>query len=424
MGRLRILAAMVAKDLQRRRRAPLGVILILAFPLVFAGILALSFGSASEPKVPKVHLLIEDRDDGLVAKLVRSAFTAEQAEKYFEVEAVGAEGRQRMEDGEASALLRIPEGFSRDVLDGRPTTLELVRNPSQSILPEIAQQITEVVAEALSSATYVLQGPLNTLRPLLEDGAEDVPDLSVATIAVDVNHVVRRVGSVLFPPVITVEQTRLGVDVEKRQASDPVGIFLVVLPGLAVFALFTLGDRIMRDILTEVDQGTLRRQLSAPLSTRTVIVAKALSTGLVALLSLLLLAAIAWWASGGADLSFGAFAVVGGALVATVTGAAATIYGFARTGRQGATLASVVYLVLAFSSGSFIPLDSLPASVRQLAPWNPFHWATSAFQSLLLEGAGLAEVGASALRLAALGIVLLAFGAHLLRRRLTAGEAP
>lgn len=424
MRRLRLLAAMVAKDLKRRSRAPLGVLLVLAFPLIFAGLMALSFGGGGETKIPKVHLLIEDQDGELAGKLVRSAFTAEEPAKYFDTESVGSEGRQRIEDGEASALLRIPEGFSRSLLDGRPTTLELIRNPSQSILPEIAEQITSVVAEALSAGSYVLQGPLATLRPLLEDDSDEVPDLTIATIAVDVNHLVRKAGSVLFPPVIQVERTRLGE--EPADGSDSrsrsTGIFLFILPGVAVFALFTLGDRLMRDVLTEIDRGTLRRQISAPLSTGTVITAKALTTGVVALLSLLLLAAIAWWASGGAEVAFGAFALVGGALVLAVTGAAATIYGFVHTGRQGATLSSVVYLVLAFSSGSFIPLDALPASVQRLAPLNPFHWATGSFQGLLLEGAGLPEVGGNALRLAIFGLVFLALGSHLLQRRLLAGE--
>ena len=42
-------------------------------------------------------------------------------------------------------------------------------------------------------------------------------------------------------------------------------IFLIVLPGVSVWALFMLGDMAMRDILTESTPGTLRRQLSGPL---------------------------------------------------------------------------------------------------------------------------------------------------------------
>ena len=35
---------LLGKDLRRRRRSPLGVLVMLAFPLVFSGMLALAFG--------------------------------------------------------------------------------------------------------------------------------------------------------------------------------------------------------------------------------------------------------------------------------------------------------------------------------------------------------------------------------------------
>ena len=38
----------------------------------------------------------------------------------------------------------------------------------------------------------------------------------------------------------------------------------------------------------------------------------------------------------------------------------ALIYGFARTENQGSTAAALIYLTMAFSGGSFMPLDSMP----------------------------------------------------------------
>ena len=67
---MRILLAMVGKDLRRRLRAPLATILLLLFPVIFAGLIAFTFG-AGETKVPKVRLLLEDRDGGLSASLWR-----------------------------------------------------------------------------------------------------------------------------------------------------------------------------------------------------------------------------------------------------------------------------------------------------------------------------------------------------------------
>ena len=103
--------------------------LVLAFPLVFAGLLALTFGG-SGGGMPKVHLLVEDRDDSMLSGLLVGALGNEQMAEFFRVEPAGADGLARMENGEASALLRIPEGFASDLLAGKPLTLELIRNPA------------------------------------------------------------------------------------------------------------------------------------------------------------------------------------------------------------------------------------------------------------------------------------------------------
>ncbi|MDY7092972.1 MAG: ABC transporter permease [Acidobacteriota bacterium] len=442
MRRLSILAAMVVKDLRRHRRAPLAILLMLSFPLVFAGLLALSFGGGGEPSVPRVHLLIEDRDGGLAGNLVRSAFTAEQAAEYFDIEAVGEEGLQRMEAGEASALLRLPENFTEDLLEGRTVTLELIRNPAQSILPEIAEQITTVLAEGLSSASYLLDQPLSRVTTFLRGDGENPSDQQVSEIAVAVNQVVTRAGPVLFPPLITLETASLEdlqaeeadpgslsapspeEEAEESSGEEPISqtttIFLFILPGIAVFALFTLGDHVMRDLLLESERGTLGRQLVAPLGTGTVVAGKALSTAAVSCLSLMLLSLAAWWI-GGRGVSLPAFALLAGSLVLAITGTAATLYGLARTPKQGATISSVVYLVMAFASGSFLPLNALPASVQAVAPVTPFYWATQGFQALLLERADVVGVWTNIAVLSVLGAVLLATGSTLLGRRLRQG---
>ncbi|HEV7786058.1 MAG TPA: hypothetical protein VGQ28_12020, partial [Thermoanaerobaculia bacterium] len=161
---MRLLLAMVGKDLRRRARSPLATLLLLAFPLIFSGLLALTFGGRGN-QVPKVRLLIEDRDGGLVGQLVAAAFQQGDAQKYFEVKKVeNAAGEAAaagvLEREDATALLRLPAGLSDDVFAGRPAKIELVKSPAQSILPDVAEQVTTVLAEGLSAASRLLRGPL------------------------------------------------------------------------------------------------------------------------------------------------------------------------------------------------------------------------------------------------------------------------
>jgi ABC-2 type transport system permease protein len=413
---------LVRKDLLRRVRSPLSTLVILAFPLVLSGIIALAFG-ARETKPPKVRLLLDNQDDGLAGTLITSAFSRPEAEPYFEVETAGPDARERLEKDGFSAILRIPPGLTQALLDGKTVNLELVRNPSQSVLPEVAEQVTDVIADGLSSASYTLQGPLKDLTPLLQ--ADKAPsDQQVATVSVGVNQWVGRSARYLFPPAIKLtpvqlEKTESGTKISG--VSPTTSIFLIVLPGVAVFGLFTLGDQVMRDLLTERTKGTLRRLLAGPVGTGTVIAAKALTAAVVSLAALLILAVVAGFAAGrGVDPA--GFVLLSLSLVLAVTGLASTVYGLSKDDRQGSTIGSVLYLVLAFSGGSFLPLDSLPAALRAVSPFSLFFWGTTGFQSLL-AGGSLGEVLPNVGILAGSGLALLVLGGALLRRRMLRGAA-
>jgi len=423
---MRVLLSMVGKDLRRRVRSPLPTLILLLFPVIFAGLIAITFGG-SETKVPKVRLLIEDRDGGLVAQLVTAAFQRNEAAKYFEtekVENVAGDGAALLEEKEATALLRLPAGFSDAVLAGRPARIELVKSPAQSILPDVAEQVTTVIADALSAASRLLRGPLDEIRTT-QTTPQGVPsDERVAEISVLINRVLTRSRPYVFPPVITLETATRAEPEARKQApgGTPTGsIFLLVLPGIAVYSLFNLADQGMRDLLVEARLKTLRRQLAGPLSAGRVVVGKALSTAAVAGLALIVLSAIGA-AVATRGVSPAGFVLLSIAVVVAATGFSSAVFGFARGERQGATLANVVSLVMAFAGGSFIPLNSLPAALRAVSPFSLIYWATLGYQKLVVDGAGLRAVLPHIAVLAGAGAVLLALSAVLWRRRLLQGD--
>jgi ABC-2 type transport system permease protein len=430
---MRVLLAMVVKDLRRRARAPLATILLLLFPLIFAGLIALTFG-AGEAKVPKVRLLLDDRDGGLAGQLVASAFQQGEAQKYFEVKKIEppAPGSPAVDDAswiekeEATALLRLPAGFSADVIAGRPARIELIKSPAQSILPDVAEQVTSVVAEGLSAASRLLRGPLDRIRTTPATAQSGPSDQRVAEIAVLVNGVVTRSRPYLLPPVITLETTAPADPGTGKPAGPSSGtsVFLLMLPGISVYSLFNLADQMMRDLLVEARLKTLRRQLAGPLTAGRVLTGKALSTAAVAGLALLVLTAAGALFAGGATkgVSLAGYLLLSVALVAATTGFASAVFGLARGEKQGATLASLVSLVMAFAGGSFIPLNSLPAALRALSPYSLIYWAADGYRKLVLDGAGLRGVLPNIAILAGAGLLLLALSAPLWQRRLLRGE--
>ncbi|MCP3997067.1 MAG: ABC transporter permease, partial [bacterium] len=115
------------------------------------------------------------------------------------------------------------------------------------------------------------------------------------------------------------------------------------------------------------------------------------------------------------------FLLLSMALIVALTGLASVISGTASSQRQGGTVGAMLMLVFGFTGGSFIPLDSLPAFLRQIAPVSPFYWGTSGYIDLIADGAGVKEILPNAGILAGLGLLLLAIGSMLLTRRVARG---
>ena len=425
-----LLLRLVAKDLRRKLRAPLALIVALAFPLVFAGMIALAFGGRDA--VPKVRLLVDDEDGGLLSGAVVSIFTSRQASTYFDAKTVdAAAGRLAMDEGKASALLTIPKGFSSDVLDGRPATLHLLRNPAEGILPEIAEQAVGATVDLIDGARRVLDAPIADLRPYLRDGSRAPSDSEIVATSLAIKRSLETAGSLLFPPVITLDSDLFrgaaAQDASKAKAAAKGGdttsaIFLLVLPGVAVYGLFLVGDQAMRDIMTERTLGTMRRQLAGPLTPGLLILGKALYTALLSLLGLVVIAAV-----GAAALrepvDVAAFALVSLALILAVTGLAALIYGLARTERQGSTLGNMVFLAMGFLGGGFIRVESLPSGLRGIAPFTPLYWGTQGYRAILERHAGIGDVLTSVEALGAMGVAFLVLGIVALGRAARRGAA-
>ncbi len=421
---MRVLVTLVRKDLLRRLRSPLGISVALSFPIVFSLMLAVVFGSGGNEAI-RIHILVENRDDEYIGGMLMSALTSDEVSEHFDVEVVGEEGARMMEEGKASALLNKPERFSQDLLEGTPASLSLIRNPAQGIKPEIAEQLTGILVQILDSGARVLREPLNDIATWTKDDSPMLTDERLISIVLEMRRTIDGAGDFIFPPAIIMESTALGSEEEDDEdnGSNPgvALIFMFVLPGISVYALFLVGDLAMRDIPAELYAGTLRRQLAGPIGAGTIVLAKALYTACLSLIALVILSTIGWFLIK-TPVSLAGFVVLSLALVMAITGLAATLYGASGGERRGSTIGGVLYLVLAFAGGSFMPLDNLPATVRAVSPISPFYWGTSGYRALLEDGAGLTDILQNAGVLAAIGVTACALGAFLLSRFVRAGR--
>jgi ABC-2 type transport system permease protein len=340
-----------------------------------------------------------------------------------------AHGLELMEQGKASALLTIPKGFTQDVRDGKRVTLRLLRNPAEGILPEIAEQTVGALADVLDGGRRVFDKPIADLNPLLKDDGKAPADADVVAVSLAVKRAIESMSGLLNPPAIALESemfdnvTASPQPKEKPKNEDaPSSIFLLVLPGVAVYGLFLVADQGMRDVMTERVLGTLRRQLAGPVTPETIIFAKALYTAVLAASAIVVIGGVGA-AVLSTPVSIPAFLLLSAALVLAVTGTTAVIYGVSRTERQASTLGNIIFLAMGFLGGGFIQIEGLPPMVRGIAPFTPLYWGTQGYRALLEKGAGVSGVAMHAGVLASMGLVLLGAGMVALRRSARRGAA-
>ena len=401
---MRFVLATARKDILRIRRDWPALLLWMGIPLMVGGLLVVMFGDEA---TPSARLLVVDQDGTLAARLLTGAFGQGPLGEIVEVETVELEeGRRRIDEGDASGLLVIPEGFGRAMLDGEPATLELVTNPSQTVLPGILEESLDVALEAAEVLRRLFDEPID--RILFDMDRERAPaDSAVASIATAFNRAGAGAREWLLPPAIELETVAL---VESEEFDFGRAFF----PGMLILAMLFMATGLSTDVWNERRQGTLRRAVVAPRGAGTIVAGKWLAgASALALVSAVGLAAGRWvFGIEIAEplLAFGWLALVGLGLLAVFT----LVQMLAKSERAGNVLVNAVTLPLAMLGGSFFPFEAMPTWMAEIGKATPNGWALLRLRAIVDGTAEPGILGASA---AATLVLVLALG-WLVSRRL------
>ena len=360
---MRFVVASFQKDLARWWQDRTAVLIWLGIPFLIGGLITSMIDGGDGGK-PTGTLLIANLDDGMLGGLVAGAFGQGGLGELIVVESVSVEeGTRRIEAGEASGFLTIPEGFTDAFINATPVTLTLKTNPAQTILPGIIQDVTEIL---LDFGFYAQQLLGDELQEIMDADIEGVPgDLFVADISVQIQDKIEAVGPKVFPPIIDVEI------VEPPPSEPPRDIALLFLPGIVMMAALFTVNSLAGDFWTERDTGTLRRLVSVPGKLAAFVTGKAMAAGTVVAI-IVTLALVAGFAYHGVAWSKLPSSVI------WVTAAGIGLFAwFAAlqmlfSNQKAASLVtSILLFPLLMAGGSFFPLAALPEwmqAIGRLAP--------------------------------------------------------
>ncbi len=417
---MRFALSTLVKDLARWRQDKSAILMWIGVPLLVGGLVT-SLVDGDGGGQPSGLLLIADQDASFISGLVVGTYSQGELGEMITVEKVSpADGRARIDAGEASGFLLIPEGFGEALLDSTPITLELKTNPSQTILPGIIAEVTEVLLDAGFYANRMFGEEIALIE---ESASADVaPDSAiVAAIAVSFNERVQSAAPLLFPPAIDLTIA------EAPPETPGVSVALLFMPGIILMAVMFAASSLAEDYWAEREAGTLRRLVFAPSRLPAFVAGKALAaTALItALAAIVLLIGFAYhgvsW--GRLPLSIAWIALSGLALYAWF----GVMHLFLPSRRSASLVSSMVTFPLLMVGGSFFPLAALPDWIASIGRLTPNGFMADRLTTEVTSASAVIGVAGNATSIDALSWLVLAVmaGAGLLLNlwRLNAGFA-
>lgn len=360
---MRFLFASFRKDLVRWRTDAGAILIWLLVPLMIGGLLsAISSGGGSGG--PSGTLLIADQDDSLLSGFVSGAFSQDQLGEMLTVRAVTvADGTELIEAGEASGFLTIPVGFQDAFLNEIPVTLTLKTNPSQTILPGIIEDVTEIILDLGFYVQALFGEELAKIQNV--DEISSPTEVFTSEIAVQIQRKMDVLGPSLFPPLLDIEI------VAPPPAEPKVNMRLLFLPGIVMMALLFTAQGLATDLWKERTSGTLRRLVSTSASSFQFVVGKSLAAAVVIAFVSGITMFLGFLIN---DISWRAFAP--SMLWVAFSGMGffvwfAALQMFFPTQKSASLITGILLFPLLMVGGSFFPLDALPdwlANIGRLSP--------------------------------------------------------
>jgi hypothetical protein len=279
-----MLRVLLAKDLLRAVRNPLPWLINLIVPLAMTALLGLVFGgSSNNAALGRIRFAVVDEDRSPLTDILRGAASQGRAGDHLDpVFLDRAAALKLVNANKISAVLIIRTNFTRNYLLGRkPVSLDLIKNPAESINPAVMEELLGVVVAGLNGISRNFHSDFPEWQRVFE-GQGDYHNLSF--LIDQTGDQIKSAGKFINPPLISydnVESTNVadggsaqsaissrrnsakadGNLVAPKPSEDgrQPAIFGYLLLGMSAMFLLFLGQNAMTDLHRELRLRTFER---------------------------------------------------------------------------------------------------------------------------------------------------------------------
>ncbi|HEX2152996.1 MAG TPA: ABC transporter permease [Acidimicrobiia bacterium] len=382
-----------AKDLRLRLRDRSAIVVGIVVPLVLAFVFNLVFaGAFGEGALATIGFVNADR--GEISHGLVGALDALSDQGIIEVEEVGdaAELRTLVDEGELSAGLVVPEGFSQAVTAGQQATVTVVASVDGPTSASIARGIASAFGTSVADAQRSVEAVLTSTG-----GIPDPERISqIASAAAEA------------APAVTI-----GPVAAADRVLEPSTFFSA---SMAVFFLFFLVQFGVTGLIDERRDGTLARLQAAPIPRWSIPVGKALTSFILGMVALTVLATASTLLMGAEWGNPVGLAALFAAVTLAATSLVGIVAGVARTPEGAGNLVAVIAVGMGMLGGSFFPVAGGNDVIEAASLLTPHSWFLRGVGDLQ-AGGGLSETLPSLSALLVFALVGGVVAAILLNRR-------
>ncbi len=356
--------------MKRRIKSPYTILVMLLIPIFMTGIMGAIF-SPSEDQLPKIKVLVVDKDKNIASKFLLGVFDSKDLKEMFQVTVVDeTEGKKLISKGRASALIIIPEKFTDRLIKAEKSEFLVIKNPSEQFLPNVVEEFMATFSVIISGFVQVFEPELKTINALLDVPLEQVSIAAMIPFMEQSKTKIITLKNYLSPLLIQLKE-----EVTRKKKKEPgLNIFSLVLPGMSIMFLLFIIEIFLRDILTEREDGKFQRMMFSPMRTMEFVFARITSgwvmgifVYLVTVLLGILLFNIAW----GNYLYLFIFTTVTCFWIAAFF---ALLDSFFKNRNQAGAFAAPIIMVFSVFGGSILPVNQMPEAVRWISGITLNHW--------------------------------------------------
>jgi ABC-2 type transport system permease protein len=382
--------AVTRKDLQVFFKDRVMVFNVFALPLIVSLIAGSPYLGGGQ-EVINLPMILIDQDPGKysddIVDILEDIDELQLTEMGSFEEATGMVG-----DGEVLAVVYIPADFTEHVENYEQAEITVVIDPAQAqystMITTIMEEVTEpvLIQGEMRHGTRVIMNEVGLLN-------SNNPDEFAAAEAQNEGSISKQMEEIRDNPKVEVRTEHY----EDATVYNPPNIFSIFIPSFTVLFAFFVVPVLSMELIREREEGTLRRLVTAPISSGAIIAGKILAFILVVILQVAIVFGVS-------NLGFGmplGDSPLGLLILTLALGLAATslglmLAGLVKSRSQANSLGLMVVFGVGVLGGCFplgpVPLSHTEGFLGMISKLTPQAHALEGYRILLVEGGGVADI--------------------------------